>query len=180
MLFRFTALLALAAALPAVLAGTNTSPTRWRTDATYINNATTPAADPYVRWDQKTGLYWAYSTDGADDGYYYGIYTSPDLATWSKVPGGALKADGENIWADDWFWAPECYYNVRSFFVSPAPCLTLIFNVPYRKRPDGTSSSMLVATGIPRKSLSTSSKRKYPPTIHDLLSQVFWQVPRLR
>ena len=65
-------------------------------------------------YDKKTGLYWAYSTDGADDGYYYGIYTSPDLATWSKVPGGALKADGENIWADDWFWAPECYYNVCS------------------------------------------------------------------
>ena len=114
MLFKLTALLALTAYLPAVLAGTNILPTRWRTDATYINNATTPAADPYVRWDKKTGLYWAYSTDGADDGYYYGIYTSPDLATWSKVPGGALKADGENIWADDWFWAPECYYNVCS------------------------------------------------------------------
>jgi hypothetical protein len=105
-----------------------TSP--WRTNATFINNATSPAADPYVRYDDKSGRYYAYTTDGADDGWRFGkpnlsesglgkfvillagIYSSPDLATWDKVPGGAIKADSENIWAEDWWWAPECYYNV--------------------------------------------------------------------
>ncbi|KAI0757318.1 glycoside hydrolase family 43 protein [Daedaleopsis nitida] len=110
MLLKLTSLFALAATLPSVLASLSL-PTGYRTDATYFNNATTIAADPYVRYDKKTGSYWAYSTDGADAGWYYGIYTSPDLATWTKIPGGAIKADGANVWADDWFWAPECYYN---------------------------------------------------------------------
>lgn len=123
MLFRLTALLALTAFLPAALAifewpSWPQPPTRWRTDATYINNATTIAADPHVLYDKKTGLYWAYSTDGADPGWYYGIYTSPDLATWTKVPGGAIKADGDKVWGNDWFWAPECYYNVRPLLSS--------------------------------------------------------------
>lgn len=85
----------------------------WRTNATYVNDASSVAADPYVRWDVSTGAYWAYSTEGADDGWYFGIYTSPDLNTWSKVPGGAIKNSSANVWAEDWFWAPECYYNVR-------------------------------------------------------------------
>ena len=117
MLFKLTTLFALAAALPSVLASLS-FPTGYRTDATYINNATTVAADPYVRYDKKTGLYWAYSTEGADAGWYYGIYTSPDLATWTKVPGGAIKADGDKVWGNDWFWAPECYYNVRPLLSS--------------------------------------------------------------
>ncbi|KAH9919536.1 glycosyl hydrolase [Fomitopsis serialis] len=49
------------------------------------NDNSSVSADPYVRWDAKTGAYWAYSTEGADDGWYYGIYTSPDLSTWSKI-----------------------------------------------------------------------------------------------
>ena len=85
---------------------------RWHTNATYINNATTVAADPYVRWDASTGAYWAYSTEGADPGWYFGVYTSPDLNTWRKIPGGAIKNDSLNVWAEDWWWAPECYYNV--------------------------------------------------------------------
>ncbi|TRM68440.1 glycoside hydrolase family 43 protein [Schizophyllum amplum] len=82
-------------------------------DATYTNaNPTTIAADPYVRWDVQTGAYWAYSTEGAEDGWLFGIYTSPDMATWSKVPGGAIKNETDSlVWAQDWFWAPECYYN---------------------------------------------------------------------
>ena len=108
----FTPLLALASLLPAALA--KLKPAAWHTNGTYINNATTVAADPYVRWDEKTGAYWAYSTEGADEGWYYGIYTSPDLATWTKIPGGAIKNDSANIWAEDWWWAPECYYNVRT------------------------------------------------------------------
>ncbi|KAL1704349.1 glycoside hydrolase family 43 protein [Schizophyllum commune] len=86
------------------------------TDGTYTNNnPSTIAADPYVRWDAGTGAYWAYSTEGADDGWLFGIYTSPDMATWSKVPGGAIQNETESgIWAQDWFWAPECYYNEKT------------------------------------------------------------------
>lgn len=86
----------------------------WHTNATYINDNSSAAADPYVRWDVNTGAYWAYSTEGADDGWYFGIYTSPDLSTWSKIPGGAIKNDSAGVWAQDWFWAPECYYNEQT------------------------------------------------------------------
>ncbi|KZV86105.1 glycoside hydrolase family 43 protein [Exidia glandulosa HHB12029] len=88
----------------------------WTSDATYTNaKPATLAADPYVRWDAKTGQYWAYSTDGAEDGWLFGIYTSPDLATWHKQPGGAIRNSNESrIWANDWFWAPECYYNEKT------------------------------------------------------------------
>src|SRR3954449_11167096 len=74
------------------------------------NAAALPAADPYVLHDERSGYYYAYSTDGADDGYHFGIYRSADLVTWEKVPGGALRADDPNQWANDWFWAPEVYY----------------------------------------------------------------------
>ncbi|KAM5532195.1 hypothetical protein V8D89_014151 [Ganoderma adspersum] len=109
----FATLLAFASLLPAA-ALAKLKPTHWHTNGTYINNATTAAADPYVRWDQKTGAYWAYSTEGADRGWYYAIYTSSDLATWSKIPGGAIKNDSANVWAEDWWWAPECYYNEKT------------------------------------------------------------------
>ncbi|KAJ8077412.1 hypothetical protein PM082_001842 [Marasmius tenuissimus] len=88
---------------------------RWHTTATYKNTNASIAADPYVRWDAQTKQYWAYSTEGADDGWHFGIYTSPDLGIWAKLTGGAIKADSSsNIWADDWFWAPECYYNEQT------------------------------------------------------------------
>ncbi|KAI1797572.1 glycoside hydrolase family 43 protein [Ganoderma leucocontextum] len=78
-------------------------------------NTTTAAADPYVRWDQKTSAYCqAYSTQGADPGWNFAIYTSPDLATWSKIPGGTIKNDSANVWAQDWWWAPECYHNEKT------------------------------------------------------------------
>ena len=64
-----------------------------RTNATYFNNAALPAADPYVLHDKRSGYYYAYSTDGADPGYYFGVYRSADLATWEKVPGGALPVE---------------------------------------------------------------------------------------
>ncbi|KAL0574912.1 hypothetical protein V5O48_007056 [Marasmius crinis-equi] len=85
---------------------------RWFTTATYKNTNASIAADPYVRWDEKTKQYWAYSTEGADEGWHFAIYTSPDLGIWTKLHGGAIKADASSkTWADDWFWAPECYYN---------------------------------------------------------------------
>ena len=84
------------------------------TNATYFNDAALPAADPYVLHDARSGYYYAYSTDGADEGYHFGIYRSADLVTWEKVPGGALPADDPNQWANDWFWAPEVYHNART------------------------------------------------------------------
>ncbi|KAG7091282.1 hypothetical protein E1B28_010330 [Marasmius oreades] len=89
---------------------------RWFTTATYKNVNASIAADPHVHWDARTKQYWAYSTDGADEGWHFGIYTSPDLGIWRKLPGGAIKADASTsrLWADDWFWAPECYYNEQT------------------------------------------------------------------
>ena len=84
------------------------------TNATYFNDAAFPAADPYVLHDPRSGYYYAYSTEGADDGHYFGIYRSADLATWEKVDGGALPKDDPNQWGNDWFWAPEVYFNPRT------------------------------------------------------------------
>lgn len=81
------------------------------TNAMYFNDASTFGADPFVLWDEASGQYFAYSTDGADDGYRFAIYRSPDLATWHKVPGGALDIDDRGQWGHDWFWAPEVYHN---------------------------------------------------------------------
>ena len=78
-------LLALGAAAPAGAAT--------RTNATYFNDASLPAADPYVLHDPSTGYYYAYSTDGADPGSYFGIYRSADLVTWEHVKGGALPVE---------------------------------------------------------------------------------------
>ena len=89
-------------------------PDRARTNATYYNDAALPAADPYVLHDKRSGYYYAYSTDGADPGYYFGVYRSADLATWEKVPGGALPVNDPNQWGNDWFWAPEVYFNPRT------------------------------------------------------------------
>lgn len=81
------------------------------TNATYYNNAAMGAADPFTLYDKATGYYYAYSTEDADPGWYFAIYRSADLATWQKVPGGALPTDDPNQWGNNWFWAPEVYYN---------------------------------------------------------------------
>jgi hypothetical protein len=84
------------------------------TNATYFNDASMPAADPYVLHDPSTGYYYAYSTDGADPGSYFGIYRSADLVTWEHVKGGALPVNDPKQWGNDWFWAPEVYRNPRT------------------------------------------------------------------
>jgi hypothetical protein len=81
------------------------------TDATWFNDAASPGADPYVLFDEASGYYYAYSTEGADPGHHFGVYRSPDLATWEHLPGGALRAGQDGNWAHDWFWAPEVYHN---------------------------------------------------------------------
>ncbi|KAJ6788179.1 hypothetical protein PWT90_05185 [Aphanocladium album] len=90
----------------------------------FHNAARHEAADPYVFYDSDSAQYYAYSTAGADDGWNFAIYSSPDLATWQKQPGGVLKAcydasmtqleGGQACWARDWFWAPETYHNSKT------------------------------------------------------------------
>ncbi|EFX03910.1 beta-xylosidase [Grosmannia clavigera kw1407] len=90
----------------------------------FHNSASYEAADPYTFYDTQSGQFFAYSTEGADSGYSFAVYSSPDLATWQKQPGGVLKTcydvDGNHLdggqacWARDWLWAPETYYNDRT------------------------------------------------------------------
>ena len=90
----------------------------------FHNSARHTAADPYVFYDSTSGSYYAYSTEGADEGYNFAIYSSPDLSTWHKQPGGVLKAcydgemnrieGGQACWGRDWFWAPETYHNEKT------------------------------------------------------------------
>lgn len=74
---------------------------------------------------RHAGYYYAFSTEGMDPGYLFAIYQSPDLSTWERIPGGAMKActqagnntsigDGQVCWARDWQWAPECYHNPKT------------------------------------------------------------------
>jgi hypothetical protein len=85
-----------------------------QTNATYFNNAALPAADPFTLYDRKSGYYYAYSTEGADPGYYFAIYRSADLATWEKVGHGALPVNDPKQWGNTWFWAPEVYHNAKT------------------------------------------------------------------
>ncbi|TPX17627.1 uncharacterized protein E0L32_012072 [Thyridium curvatum] len=90
----------------------------------FYNSARHVAADPYAFYDSNSGQFYVYSTEGADNGYHFAIYSSPDLSTWHKHPGGVLKAcydgkmnpieGGQACWARDWFWAPETYYNEKT------------------------------------------------------------------
>jgi hypothetical protein len=84
------------------------------TNATFYNDGALPAADPYVLHDEASGYYYAYSTEGADPGWYYAIYRSADLVTWEKLPHGALRQHARGQWGNDWFWAPEVYRNPRT------------------------------------------------------------------
>src|SRR5215216_5527460 len=105
-------LLALGAVTALVL--TAASAAAARPAATYFNDAALPAADPYVLHDSASGFYYAYSTEGADPGWYYAIYRSADLVTWEKLPRGALRQRDPKQWGNDWFWAPEVYRNPRT------------------------------------------------------------------
>src|SRR3954467_11567507 len=107
--------LAVAAALAAVAPSSASAAAPWSwTNATYFNDASLPAADPYVLHDDASGYYYAYPPAGAGPGYHFGVYRSADLATWERLPGGALRDDDPNQWGNDWFWAPEVYRNPRT------------------------------------------------------------------
>lgn len=106
------AILALVAAL--TVTGVAAEPPPTGGPATWFNDGRTVGADPFVRFDRASGYYFAYSTDGADTGFHFAVYRSPDLATWQRLPGGALPADDPKQWAHDWFWAPEVYHNEKT------------------------------------------------------------------
>ncbi|KAK7755386.1 hypothetical protein SLS62_002613 [Diatrype stigma] len=90
----------------------------------FHNSARHAGADPYAFYDAGSGQYYAYSTEGADEGSNFAIYSSPDLSTWHKQPGGVFKAcyddegnpleGGQACWARDWLWAPEAYHNAET------------------------------------------------------------------
>ncbi|KAH9912243.1 glycoside hydrolase family 43 protein [Epithele typhae] len=132
----------------------------WQTNGTYINNATVVAADPYVRWDASTGSYWAYSTEGADDG------------------GGAIKNDSKNVWAEDWWWAPECYYNEKTgwyFLFHAGRYLNSTKIAEYFKYPDFEEASKIgvAVSRSPAGPFASVADRPidyYPfdPTYHDV------------
>jgi beta-xylosidase len=108
------AIVAVWATLSMGVASATARPAGTPTDATYFNNAAFAAADPYVMHDPRSGFYYAYSTEGADNGYYFAVYRSADLVTWEKAAPGALPVNDANQWGNDWFWAPETYYNPRT------------------------------------------------------------------
>ena len=62
------------------------------------------------------GVHVQYNVGPADLGapVEFGVYRSADLATWEKVPGGALPVDDPKQWGNDWFWAPEVYFNAKT------------------------------------------------------------------
>lgn len=109
---------------PSVLAASGKNDTLNGRAPQFYNSARHAAADPYVFYDSSSGQYYTYSTEGADDGSNFAIYSSPDLSTWHKYAGGVLKAcydadgnaidGGQACWARDWLWAPETYYNEKT------------------------------------------------------------------
>lgn len=112
MLSRLRRIVAALSVFPVAAGATGADERPDSTNATYFNDARTPGADPFVLQDD--GYYYAYSTEGADDGFHFGVYRSPDLATWERIPGGALPADDPGQWGADWFWAPEVYHNPKT------------------------------------------------------------------
>ena len=119
---------AIAAAIDQDASSSSSSP---KQKPEFYNAANHKAADPHVIWDAGSSRYYAYSTEGMDEGYNFAIYSSPDLATWHKHPGGVLRAcydaeldeddtnpdrqeGGQACWARDWYWAPETYHNEKT------------------------------------------------------------------
>ncbi len=66
-------------------------------------------ADPEVLYSEQTGLFYIYSTtDGAPGwgGYYFTVYSSPDLAHWQNEGIVLNLATSQVPWASGNAWAP--------------------------------------------------------------------------
>src|SRR4051794_37210444 len=91
---RRLAVLAVAAALAAVAPSSSSAAAPWSwTNSTSLNDASLRGLDPYFLHDDASGYYYAFSSDGAGPGYHFGVWRSADLATWERMPGGAMRED---------------------------------------------------------------------------------------
>ena len=69
-----------------------------------------PLGDPFILlWEGKYYAYGTYSADGI------AVFVSDDLLTWSSTTSLALHKD--DVWADQWFWAPEVYHVNGTFYM---------------------------------------------------------------
>ena len=69
-----------------------------------------PLGDPFILlWEGKYYAYGTYSTDGI------AVFVSDDLLSWSSTTSLALHKD--DVWADQWFWAPEVYQVNGTFYM---------------------------------------------------------------
>ena len=69
-----------------------------------------PLGDPFILlWEGKYYAYGTYSTDGI------AVFVSDDLLSWSSTTSLALHKD--DVWADQWFWAPEVYHVNGKFYM---------------------------------------------------------------
>lgn len=69
-----------------------------------------PLGDPFIMlWEGKYYAYGTYSPDGI------AVFVSDDLVTWSSTTSLALHKD--DVWADQWFWAPEVYRVNGKFYM---------------------------------------------------------------
>ncbi|MCL4482367.1 MAG: family 43 glycosylhydrolase, partial [Bacteroidetes bacterium] len=69
-----------------------------------------PLGDPFIiPWKGKYYAYGTYSNDGI------AVFVSDDLLTWSSTTSLALHKD--DVWADQWFWAPEVYHVNGKFYM---------------------------------------------------------------
>ncbi|MDR1722535.1 MAG: glycoside hydrolase family 43 protein [Tannerella sp.] len=67
--------------------------------------------DPFILL--YDGMYYAYGTS-SDNGIL--VYTSEDLETW-KIPENNLALNKDDVWADQWYWAPEVYHINGKFYM---------------------------------------------------------------
>ena len=71
---------------------------------TYCNPVHTNAPDPFVLYED--GVYYMYSTNAPDRGFYADIST--DLVHWKRH--SQPVAQKPDIYGETWFWAPEVYH----------------------------------------------------------------------
>lgn len=66
-------------------------------------------ADPHVIYSKKEKKFYCYGTKHYNN-LHFAIYESSNLYDWDFVGYALDLSDGDFV-CDDWFWAPECYYN---------------------------------------------------------------------
>ena len=81
-------------------------------EKTYCNPVHTNAPDPFVLYEN--GVYYMYSTNAPDRGFYADVST--DLVHWRRH--SQPVAQKPDIYGEKWFWAPEVYrYNGKYYML---------------------------------------------------------------